>query len=477
MFVTPEFLERETLPPVVIIGSGPAGMTLALTLAENRIASLILEAGDREFVDEIQDDYIGEVTGDPYYDLDAGRLRQFGGTSNHWAGRCRLMDASDFEPVPEFGIAGWPIAKSDLDPFIARADEILEIGETSDYPLADGLYEAGFVYSPPVKFSDKYEDVVATSSLVNVALRTAVTALHAEDGRVSRIDIVGADGQARSMAPQQVVLAGGGIENSRLLLWSNEVSGQRVVADPTPLGRFWMEHPHDNVGVAMLEEGLNRVPLWNGALAIGAEPELLRAHGALNTVVRLHPWVGGDLEEEIKHQICLLAPELLPVVNQVAGTRGTCGKSVRIATEQLPDFDNRVALSETLRDSFGAPKAHLYWRKTERDYRTVKVAFELVGTYLARSGLGMARASDHLIDMVNGPNDAITGGHHHMGGTRMSATSAEGVVDRDLRIHGMSNAYVAGSSVFVRGGHANPTLTIVQLSLRLGEHLARQVGG
>ena len=58
----------------------------------------------------------------------------------------------------------------------------------------------------------------------------------------------------------------------------------------------------------------------------------------------------------------------------------------------------------------------------------------------------------------------------------MSRSPADGVVDADLRIHGMANGYVAGSSVFVRGGHTNPTYTIVQLSLRLADHLAARLG-
>jgi choline dehydrogenase-like flavoprotein len=42
-------------------------------------------------------------------------------------------------------------------------------------------------------------------------------------------------------------------------------------------------------------------------------------------------------------------------------------------------------------------------------------------------------------------------------------------------VHGMSNLYVAGGSVFPTGGANNPTLTIVALALRLADHLKTQI--
>jgi choline dehydrogenase-like flavoprotein len=54
----------------------------------------------------------------------------------------------------------------------------------------------------------------------------------------------------------------------------------------------------------------------------------------------------------------------------------------------------------------------------------------------------------------------------------MSDDPRQGVVDRNCRVHGISNLYLGGSSVFATTGHANPTYTIVQLALRLADHLA-----
>jgi choline dehydrogenase-like flavoprotein len=57
-----------------------------------------------------------------------------------------------------------------------------------------------------------------------------------------------------------------------------------------------------------------------------------------------------------------------------------------------------------------------------------------------------------------------------MGTTRMAADPRKGVVDADCKVHGISNLYVAGSSVFTTSSTVNPTLTIIALALRLAEH-------
>ena len=65
-------------------------------------------------------------------------------------------------------------------------------------------------------------------------------------------------------------------------------------------------------------------------------------------------------------------------------------------------------------------------------------------------------------------NDPI---NHHIGTTRMANTSENGVVDKNCKVFGISNLYVAGSSVFSTSSIVNPTYTIIALSLRLGEYL------
>jgi choline dehydrogenase-like flavoprotein len=74
---------------------------------------------------------------------------------------------------------------------------------------------------------------------------------------------------------------------------------------------------------------------------------------------------------------------------------------------------------------------------------------------------------------LNGGARPVFGGlHHPMGTTRMHEDPRLGVVDPNCRVHGVPNLFVAGSSVFTTSvGHANPTLTLLALAVRLADHL------
>ena len=104
---------------VIIIGSGPAGITTALELEKKGIPSIIFEAGKLNQSQESQNFYKGKIIGDNYPDLSISRLRQFGGTSGHWGGNCVELDDYDFE--------NWPIKKSDLARFKTKSYKILNI--------------------------------------------------------------------------------------------------------------------------------------------------------------------------------------------------------------------------------------------------------------------------------------------------------------------------------------------------------------
>ena len=140
--------------------------------------------------------------------------------------------------------------------------------------------------------------------------------------------------------------------------------------------------------------------------------------------------------------------------------------------EPAPNPESRVTLVREL-DEIGMPQAELDWQLSASDRHAVRRSMEIVG---AEMGLpGWARADLFDEEGSEWPDD-LAGGFHHMGTTRMHDDPKQGVVDADCRVHGISNLYVAGSSVFPTGGSSNPTMMIVTLALRLAEHLKQEVG-
>jgi choline dehydrogenase-like flavoprotein len=87
--------------------------------------------------------------------------------------------------------------------------------------------------------------------------------------------------------------------------------------------------------------------------------------------------------------------------------------------------------------------------------------------------LGIGALAPLPREEIEGWPENLESGWHQLGTTRMHSDERSGVVDADARVHGMSNLYVAGGSVFPTGGTAPPTLTIVALALRLAAHLSR----
>ena len=94
-----------------------------------------------------------------------------------------------------------------------------------------------------------------------------------------------------------------------------------------------------------------------------------------------------------------------------------------------------------------------------------------MGEEFGRLGLGRVNIPEFALAEASDWPQPIWGGCHHMGTTKMSKTPKEGVVDKNCRLHTVNNLYIAGSSVFPTVGYAMPTLTIVALALRLGDHL------
>lgn len=470
-----DFAASAFSPRVCVIGSGPAGTTIARTLAASGIPVAIFEAGSSDYTDDSQAVYKGKVVGDPYFDLDTARLRYQGGTSNHWAGWCRVLDAADFEAKSWAPDTGWPIRRSDLEPYFDKVRAVLDLPPfEADMPVDEKIRWVQLIKSPAVRFAEKFGPEIEKSESIALVLNTYVTELKGNGVSVSGAKIW-SDGKDRgTFKADYFVVCTGGLENSRLLLWSNARSGGAVVPHADALGRYWMEHPHFESGNAILSDKAQFKLDATSEAFFSPTPEAMQARGILNFGIRVveTPYQGV---KNLLADLACQAPGTAEWMASAVDSNLRCAAQLHVAWEQAPLATNRVMLSESERDPLGVPSIELHWKKSPMERRTVTEAIKLFGETLAAKDLGRVRMADWLANGEDYPTNMETAGFHHMGGTRMGDDPAKSVVDADCRVHGMRNLYVGGSSVFATSGQANPTTTITALALRLGDHLGKVV--
>lgn len=516
-------IDARSLPPeevlrgtVCIVGAGAAGIALALELAEAGVEVLLLESGGYEPEPATQALYGGENVGRSYFPLEASRLRFFGGTTNHWAGVCRELEPLDFEPRPWVPGSGWPLARRDLEPFYPRARTLCELTPAPEDPEAlpfpGGRFPTRWVsFSPPTRFGSHYREKLEASEKVRLLLHANAVEVEPapERSRVARIHCATLEGGRFSVEARYYVLALGGLENARLLLASRSVHARGVGNGHDLVGRFFMEHPHVEAGTWLLSEGSLHRPVYDWPDPAGgyrgAHMALLTLSEAQLREEELLGWsaelrittpsqesaafqalraVGGaarrgEAPEDLGRHLRTILGDLDAAVwgawQRATGNPGSDARyEITLRTEQAPDPESRLTLADE-KDALGMPRPRLAWRLREQDVASLRRGLELLALEVGRLGWGRVRLPDP--EEEPGWSERIHGGWHHMGTTRMASDPKRGVVDRDCRVHGFEDLYVAGSSVFPTSGWANPTLTLVALAVRTAHHLRDRLAG
>ncbi len=463
-----------------VVGAGPAGLTLADALSRHGVDVVLIESGG---------DTPGEAgelnagTADGWtQDLSASRGRGVGGTATMWntvrhdepGAKYVPLDAVDFAVRPEFPRSGWPFGFDELDPWYLAAREFLGITDDAagmrddprlpSLPFPPGSLTTGvYRWGPTAFFCRTLPDRLRRHSRVTLITNATVTSMSCADGAVEAVHWTTLDGQRGTVRARHFVLALGAIENARFLL----ASGPAAVARHRWLGRGLMEHPIDrSLEIVTRHPALSPRPGRYAADGqgereyligrIGCSAELLTNERLWNASLRFYP----DREPRLRRVAKRLAA--------AAGGHPATRYRIQLDLEQAPHFDNRVVLHAE-RDRFDVPKARVHWRWRDADEENRRRMAAVVVREFARSGAGeVTRREGESVDP-----DA----HHHAGTTRMHGDPTDGVVDADLGVHGVANLHVAGASVFPTSGVANPTLTIVALSLRLAAKLVRKVAG
>jgi choline dehydrogenase-like flavoprotein len=477
---------------ICIVGAGAAGITMALEFANSNYQVILLESGGLEYQQDTQMLNKGRISGLKYVPLESARLRFFGGTTNHWAGQSTPLEPIDFENRDWVADGGWPIEYQEYSQYLQRAQKVCKLGPTPfDQALWSDKFESPFEdnnfqpvifrYPNPVtRFGQAYRDNIANSDNIRCILNANATNLiQNDDDSISHIQVNSLSGNAIHVKAKSYVLASGCIQNIKLLMNSNQKYAEGIGNKYDQLGRYFMEHPNYDTGEVYFSDNANVSSLTKPRTQLdGSE-------------VRLDFQLTA--EEQKKHKILnhsiFFINKPLPPEKYDDGIIGTISKywkkvenkldlnteperyRLRVRLEHAPIKDSRVELDKE-QDALGMYNVKLNIKMGELESKTISTLQMEVAKLLGANNVGRMK-----IDFNGGTewqND-VGWQYHHFGGTRMHNSPEKGIVDSECKVHGVNNLFIASSSVFPTCGHANPTLNIVALTLRLADHLKRTI--
>ena len=337
------------------------------------------------------------------------------------------------------------------------------------------------------------------TSRVELQAKAVVDAVHVDDaGAVTGlhyltyddISVPAATGRTGAgVATADVyVLAAHAIENARILLNSERVTGRAVANSSGLVGRHLMDHPvylawglmpetapfygyrgpQSTSGIETLRDGpfrgrraAWRIELGNGGWTwpIG-DPYVTGAD-----------FVYGRNDSGVNPERRILANrEYISTVN------GILTRQFRLAflVEQEADPSNRVELSDAWTDNLGIPRPRITYGVS--DYVRAGFASARAATERIMALLG---ATDHTVTSADAPTafryedqDYNYRGAGHMCGTHvMGSAPGNSVVDASQRTWDHPNLYLAGCGSMPSVGTQNPTLTMLALTCRTADDI------
>ena len=385
-------------------------------------------------------------------------------------------------------------------------------------------------FSCPTHFGQRYAGRLQNATGVRLLLGANVTALHlqADGQRLASVTVRSLKGRQFEVAARSTVLASGGLETARLLLASQGRTPAGVGNAHDVVGRYYMCHIAGQVGSLRVSGSPRQVRhgyevspegiYCRRRLQVVASEQ--RRLGLANAVARLHfaritdpahrsgvlsglflsrRLISYEYSRRLQGGQTTLASYARHVLNIASDPLDTAGFlghwllkrtlaerkfpsvilrnrsnlfSLEVHGEQLPQAQSRVTLSDR-RDALGMPQLHVDWRYAQADIESVRGTLDVLA--LAFEASGVARFDYQRETLEEDLMRFGAYGGHHLGTARMGSDPRTSVVNADCQLHSVRNLFVAGSAVFPTSSQANPTLTLIALSLRLADTLATRL--
>lgn len=315
---------------------------------------------------------------------------------------------------------------------------------------------------------------------------------------------------------KKYVIAAHAIETPKLLLMSkrNKACPNGVANHSDQVGRNLMDHimylawglakdpvygfrgPLSTAGIESLRDGAFRKDRAAYRIEIGNEGWQWAANDPFTTLADFvfgqdNSQLNGDSVNQqgisLRFDPAMSANSALFGVSLVNTLNGIYTRQIRMGylIEQLPDPENRVELSETLKDNLGLPRPKLTYRVREDYVRNAFVSAKDISTklfdaldareYTKAPPAPVFYGDESQVTSNNfeyqGHNFTFYGAGHIVGTYRMGDCRDTSVVNPRQQSWDHSNLFLVGSGVFPTVATGNPTLTLAALAFQAADHV------
>lgn len=342
-----------------------------------------------------------------------------------------------------------------------------------------------------LKFGQVFKNEILQAKNIDTFIYSNVINLKTNNSgkKIKFVNVASLNGNKFTVKAKHFILATGGIENARLLLLSNKNQNNGLGNENDLVGRFFMEHIKSQVNLLQLSNPKFNFKFYNFPKikhvymhpALTLTEEYANKLKIKNCAAHCHVWSKYALNKQFSDNSIneLGLDHLSKNLNNIATNldqlngNNTQTKNIEfkndtkcvlsIKNEMDPNPNNRVQLAHS-RDRLGLNQTELNFQLDKSYEENLLKFLYILGHQAGENSVGRVKINAHLL------NDVVLQAHH-MGTTRMADNPKQGVVDKNCKLHSVSNLYITGGSVFPTSSHVNPTLTIIALSIRLADHL------
>jgi choline dehydrogenase-like flavoprotein len=503
---------------VVVIGAGAVGLYAASQLATRGCQVIVVEAGNADLGRFAAESY--SIVGHPHTGIRLGRGRSLGGTTSLWGGQLVEFQPVDFRGRDWLTDSQWPVGYDEIAPYyrptyrnLGMSERLLDDDEvwrgvSCKPPDLGTEFEAFFTrWMLTPNFAELFARQIQHDERMSVLTGHTATGFRGYGCRLNAVRVTNDKGQSSWIEGDTILLAAGTIENARLLLHTAQDPAWEAPWRGNPnVGRYFQDHLGGRIAsfhpvdkkrffkmfcnavyagykfqpkIRLRNEALMRSRVYNTQVFFAFESEVSEHLVYLKQFLKAalygrKPSGIGDLFRKSPGMARYLLPLMWKYVwDHRIFVPSSAKILMHVQAEHAPRAESRILIDNLQVDAGGLPRVILDWRLAGDELASIRTFAVQIRDALQQGGIGDLKIDEELLSLNPEFLAKLGDTYHQSGGAVMGTSEQDGVVDRNLRVFGTENLYVAGASVFRTTSNANVTFTALAFTTRLLEHLTQ----